>query len=119
MAIHSDQVSRYGGQPGIRDMGLLESAMAQPQASFGGDLLHKDLFEMAGSYAFHIAQNHPFFDGNKRTALAAALVFLHMNEVRVRDPQSTLMGVMYDVAQGKIEKPRLAGILKDLASEHS
>ncbi len=68
--IHVDQIKRYGGRQGIRDFGLLESALAQPEASFGGEWLHRDVYEMAAAYAYHICQNHPFIDGNKRTALA-------------------------------------------------
>ena len=74
--IHGNQIELYGGQKGVRDIGLLQSALAQPEASFAGQWLHEDIFLMAAAYAFHICQNHPFFDGNKRTALASALVFL-------------------------------------------
>ena len=63
--IHRDQIERYGGHPGVRDMGLLQSAIAMPQASHGGKYLHADLFEMAAAYLFHIVQNHPFVDANK------------------------------------------------------
>lgn len=73
--IHRDQIQRYGGSSGIRDLGLLQSALAQPQAAFAGQFLHADLIEMAAAYLFHITQNHPFVDGNKRTGTAAALVF--------------------------------------------
>ena len=81
VAIHSDQIARYGGRAGIRDMALLESATAQPSAGFGGHYFHRDLHEMAAAYAFHLCQNHPFFDGNKRVAIASALVFLRMNDI--------------------------------------
>lgn len=63
---HMSLIERYGGSAGLRDVGLLHSAIAMPQASFGGEFLHKDVFEMASAYLFHIVQNHPFFDGNKR-----------------------------------------------------
>jgi death-on-curing protein len=69
--IHSDQIRRYGGKGGTRDINLLSSATAMPYASFSGDFLHKDIYEMAAAYAFHICRNHPFIDGNKMTALAA------------------------------------------------
>ena len=114
VVIHSDQISRYGGEAGIRDMGLLESAIAQPQASFSGQWLHTDIRSMAAAYAFHISQNHPFFDGNKRAALASALVFLRMHGSRIRDPKSTLIDVMYQVAKGEIDKAKLAEALKKL-----
>ncbi len=73
--IHDDQIARYGGARGIRDLGLLESALAQPQTMFGGAFLHTDLFDMAAAYFFHIIQNHPLMDGNKRVGAVTALVF--------------------------------------------
>ena len=68
--LHRLQLEMYGGSDGIRDLGLLESAVMMPQASFGGEYVHSGVFEMAAAYAFHIAENQPFVDGNKRTALA-------------------------------------------------
>lgn len=73
LEIQRVQTERYGGDLALRDRGLLKSALAQPEASFGGDFLHPTLFAMAAAYAFHIAENQPFVDGNKRTGLAAAL----------------------------------------------
>ena len=67
--VHADQVKRYGGHDGVRDFGLLESALAQPEASFTGEWLHRGLYDMAAAYAYHLCQNHPFIDGKKRTAL--------------------------------------------------
>jgi len=64
LALHEAQMERFGGADGVRDQGLLESAVAQPQASFGGQYVHADLFTMAAAYAFHIAENQPFVDGN-------------------------------------------------------
>lgn len=63
LEIHRDQIERYGGVLGARDIGLLQSAIAQPCATFAGNYLHADLFEMAAAYLFHIARNHPFIDG--------------------------------------------------------
>jgi len=83
LEIHLDQIERYGGKPGIRDAGLLQSALAMPSAGFGDRYLHEDLFEMAAAYLFHIARNHPFVDGNKRVGVVAALVFLAMNGVEI------------------------------------
>ena len=67
LEIHRDQIERYGGAAGIRDLGLLQSALAQPSATFGGQYLHADLHEMAAAYLYHLVQNHPFLDGNKST----------------------------------------------------
>ena len=83
LEIHRDQIERYGGQAGIRDLGLLQSALAMPAAGFGGRYLHEDLLEMAAVYLFHIARNHPFVDGNKRTGAVAALVFLSLNDIEI------------------------------------
>ena len=69
---HRGLIERYGGEEGLRDAGLLQSAIAQPRAMFGGEFLHKDLFEMAAAYLFHVVQNHAFLDGNKRTGAACA-----------------------------------------------
>ena len=112
--IHVDQVERYGGQAGIRDQGLLQSALAMPGASFGGEYLHRDLYEMAAAYAFHLCQNHPFVDGYKRTGLASALVFLELNGISIDDPDGLLYQAMIDVASGSLEKLALAEILRAL-----
>lgn len=110
--IHRDQVERYGGHAGIRDMGLLQSAVAMPQASFGGHFLHADLFEMAAAYLFHIVQNHPFLDGNKRAGAAAALVFLEMNAVKVKITNEAVVATVLDTAQGKLGKAAVAEFLR-------
>ena len=107
-----DQVRRYGGEYGILDLSLLSSALAMPAATFGGKYLHADLFEQAAAYAFHICQNHPFLDGNKRTALASALVFLDLNGYEVQDPDGRLYKLMIGVAQGRKLKPEIASFLK-------
>jgi death on curing protein len=73
---HEIQIARFGGMGGIRDEGLLESALAQPEATFNGELLHSTIHDQAAAYLYHIAKNHPFVDGNKRTAFAAMDVFL-------------------------------------------
>lgn len=115
--VHMDQVKRYGGHPGIRDIGLLLSALAMPQASFGGEFLHRDIFEAAAAYAFHICSNHQFIDGNKRTALACALVFLELNAIEMRDPDGMLYVAMIDVASGGLSKQQLADILRGLSAD--
>ncbi len=112
--IHTNQIELYGGQKGVRDMGLLQSALAQPDASFAGQWLHENIFLMAAAYAFHICQNHPFYDGNKRTALASALVFLEMNGISIDDPQSELLEVILNMAKGKLNKQQFAQVLRRL-----
>jgi death on curing protein len=113
--IHSDQVERYGGQKGVRDMNLLSSALAMPQASFEGTFLHPTLFDMAAAYAHHLSQNHPFVDGNKRTGLAASLVFLELNGVTLSDPKGRLYDATMAMAAGELKKHELATIFSRLA----
>ena len=108
LSVHADQVSLYGGDSGIRDQRLLESAIAQPKASFGGHRLHGDAFDMAAAYLFHIVQNHPFIDGNKRAGAMAALVFLAYNDVRIKAPAGALYEVTMGVANGRLGKQEVA-----------
>src|SRR3989337_2516901 len=84
--IHREMITRYSGGAGIRDMGLLQSAVAMPQATFGGQFLHADLYEMGAAYLFHIVQNHPFVDGNKRVGAMTTFTFLKLNGLTLRSP---------------------------------
>jgi death-on-curing protein len=118
LLIHEEQLPRYGGSRGIRDRGLLESAVATPRATAGGEFTHEDLFAMAAAYAFHIAQNQPFIDGNKRTGLLAALVFLDLNGMVLNDPAGKLYDAMIAVAERRLDKPGLAALLRDLVEAH-
>ena len=115
--IHRNQIELYGGDLGLRDLKLLQSAIAQPEATFGGDWLHTDLFQMASAYAFHLANNHPFIDGNKRVALASALVFLELNDASLMDPSDKLYDAMMKVASGKMKKEALAELFRTLLRE--
>ena len=81
LAIHEEVLSAHGGGTGLRDRGLLESAVAAPQASFGGEPLISDPVEIAAAYLFYLCSNHPFVDGNKRVGLASCLVFLEINSL--------------------------------------
>jgi len=112
LEIHHDQITRYGGTEGIRDLGLLQSALSMPQAGAGNQYFHADLFEMAAAYLFHIVRNHPFVDGNKRTGVTAALVFLEMNGIEVRASDETLVQTVLAVAEGKLQKGALAGFFR-------
>ncbi len=112
LALHDDQIHRYGGARGVRDLGLLSSALAMPQATFGGELLHQSLFEMAAAYLFHVARNHPFVDGNKRAALAAALVFLWLNDGRIEAAEDELTDLVLEVAAGRVSKAEAAVFFK-------
>jgi len=112
--IHCNQMKLYGRLPGIRDINLLSSAIAMPHASFHGEYLHNDIYEMAAAYAFHIGKNHPFIDGNKRTALVSALVFLELNGISISDSQGKLYDAMLDLSTGKLNKSEFASILRKL-----
>jgi len=115
LEIHDDQINRYGGASGIRDLGLLESALAQPQTVFGKVFLHSDLFEMAAAYFFHIIQNHPFMDGNKRVGAVAALVFLEINNKAVIMTSDELESQVLSVAQGLTDKTASAKFFREHA----
>ena len=112
LEIHHDQITRYGGTEGIRDLGLLQSALSMPQAGAGNQYFHADLFEMAAAYLFHIVRNHPFVDGNKRTGVTAALVFLEMNGIQIRASDKALVQTVLAVAEGKLQKGALAGFFR-------
>ncbi len=115
LEIHDDQIKRYGGSPGIRDAGLLESALAMPAACFDGRYLHADLFEMAAAYLFHIAKNHPFVDGNKRVGAVAALVFLALNDIEIDADEDAFEQAVLAVAEGRWDKTAIANFLRDNA----
>ena len=108
-AIHAEVIAAHGGQPGIRDRALLESAVAAPRASHGGRPLLTDVIEVAAAYLFYVSRNHPFVDGNKRTSLAACLVFLQANG---RLPKANLPkdrvadweALAWDVAASRIDR---------------
>ncbi len=114
--IHARQMERYGGVSGIRDVGLLESAVAQPQATFQGQFVHADLFAMAAAYLFHIVRNHPFVDGNKRTGLLSALVFLDINGVAIDRESEALYGLTLAVAEGRADKDEVEKVLREVAA---
>lgn len=112
LALHADQIERYGGAPGVRDVALLESAVAAPRATFDGRLLHATVPEMAAAYLFHLAQNHPFVDGNKRAALAAAIAFLGLNGLWLEVDPDVLVETVLGVARGEVTKAGLAEFLR-------
>jgi death on curing protein len=115
LEIHRVQLERWGGADGTRDLGAIESAIAQPQATFDGEYLHGDLFAMAAAYAFHVAEAQAFVDGNKRTGLDVALTFLVLNGVRIPEQEDVLYVAMIEIAERKMTKPQLANLLRELA----
>ena len=115
LLIHEEQLARYGGSAGLRDQGLLESALGMPRATFGGQFVHEDLFAMAAAYAFHIAENQAFVDGNKRTGVLAAVVFLELNGYVVEEPPSRFYESMIAIAERRLDKAGLAETLRQLS----
>jgi len=112
VAIHRDQIERYGGSLGVRDWGLLQSAVAMPAAAFGGHYLHSDLYEMAAAYLFHLVQNHPFIDGNKRVGAVAADVFLALNGLLLTASDDDYAELVLSVARGETSKSAAAEFLR-------
>jgi death-on-curing protein len=108
LLIHADQIRRYGGSHGVRDLGRLSAALAMPEASFGGVYLHPSLAEMAAAYLYHIARNHPFLDGNKRAALATALAFVWLDDRRLEAGEDELTDLVVGVAAGRVAKAEAA-----------
>lgn len=110
--IHRDQLARHGGPEGVRDWGLLQSAVAMPAAGYGGQFLHGDLCEMAAAYLFHIVRVHPFVDGNKRVGAVAAYVFLALNNVRLTADPMSYADLVLGVARGQTPKSAVAEFLR-------
>ncbi|MBW4613876.1 MAG: type II toxin-antitoxin system death-on-curing family toxin [Desmonostoc vinosum HA7617-LM4] len=112
LAIHADQISSFGGSHGVRDEGLLESALAQPQATFAGELLHATMHEQAAAYLYHLAMNHPFIDGNKRTAFAVMDTFIRLNGYSLNLTDEQAYDLVMQIAQGQMNKLELADYLE-------
>jgi death-on-curing protein len=113
LALHAESIRRFGGSAGLRDAGMLESALAMPRASMFEQLLHPTLHEQAAAYLFHLVKNHPFVDGNKRTGLAAALTFLGMNGHWVKSTSPELAQLVLDVIEKGTSKAEVAVFFRD------
>ena len=111
--IHDDQIASFGGSYGIRDEKLLDSAIAQPKITFSGQLLHPTIEDQASAYLFHIAKNHPFIDGNKRTAFRVMLTFLLINNYQLNCSKNDAYNLVIDVATGKLNKEEIASFLRE------
>jgi death-on-curing protein len=115
-AIHREVLEAHGGSPGLRDLALLESAIAAPQATMMGEQLFSDPIELAAAYLFYLCRNHPFIDGNKRVALATCLVFLSENNFL---PDETLDADVWEelvlqVASSQFDRDQTAVRLRKL-----
>jgi len=117
LTIHTDLLQRYGGEFGIRDVGLLDSALAQPKMVFSGRYVHKTLFDKATAYGFHVCKNHPFIDGNKRIAFVLMDIFLQKNGWEITSPEEEAYRMMMDLASGKLPKIQLSSWLKSHSSK--
>ena len=117
LEIHAAQAERFGGDTGLRDAGLLDSAIVQPMMTFGGQFVHEDLPAMAAAYLFHIVSNHPFVDGNKCTGYLAALVFLEINGVELAcdSDELYLYELTLGVARGDANKGMVVNFFLELA----
>ena len=106
-AIHDDQIRLYGGMYGVRDFLALDSALHMPQAQFRGQFLHPTIFHMAAAYGFHLSQNHPFIDGNKRTAGMVMFTFFQFNGLSPIVTEADYYTVIMAVASGQMGKEQL------------
>lgn len=111
--IHADLISSFGGTPGIRDEGLLESAISQPKATFGNQFLHPTIHEQAAAYLYHITMNHPFIDGNKRTAFAVMDTFIRLNGYFLNLTNAQAYNLVIRLTQRQMSKTELTNYLKE------
>jgi death-on-curing protein len=111
LSLHLEQLAEHGGGHGVRDEGLFESAMARPEnrAAYG----EPDAASLAANYAFGIARNHPFIDGNKRTALVVSELFLAKNGLRVDSGDAEMLAIFLDLAAGELTEDELAGWFRE------
>jgi len=107
LEIHRRVIEEFGGDPGLRDRGLLESAVAMPQSTFGGADLHGNLAEKAAAYHFHLCANHPFMDGNIRVAVAAAELFLQINGCELSASDHEIEELTQGLAAGRLSKEQV------------
>jgi death-on-curing protein len=116
LEIHGEAIAQFGGSPGLRDRALLESAIAAPQASFGGVSPFGDTVDVAAAYLFYLCSNHPFIDGNKRAALGACLVFLQLNGYTPAPDSDDWETLTLVVAAGGLSRDEVTATLRKLVS---
>jgi death on curing protein len=113
LALHKLQIDQFGGSHGVRDEGLLLSALAQPESGLGEEYFHKDLHSMAAAYLFHLVKNHAFQDGNKRIAALTAAVFLQVNGLTVVAEEEEFEKLVLDAAQSLVTKEQIANFFRN------
>ncbi len=114
--IHAEAIAQFGGSDGLRDRALLESAIAAPQASFGGVSPFSDTVDVAAGYLFYLCSNHPFIDGNKRAALGACLIFLQLNGYTPAPDSDDWETLTLAVAAGALSRDEVTAKLRTLLS---
>ena len=112
--IHAEAIARFGGSDGVRDSALLESAVAAPQASFGGRSPYRDLTEVAAAYLYYLCRNHPFIDGNKRAALGSCIVFIRLNGIEPKPDGPEWEELILAIASGKLDREQATIRLREL-----
>ena len=117
LLIHNRMIENFGGDTGLRDRGLLESAVAMPQSTFGGDDLHPGLAGKAAAYHFHLCSNHPFVDGNKRVAVAVSEVFLLVNGYELLAKDDKIEALTRGVAEGQLSKDQVIAFFDEFLSD--
>jgi len=111
--IHDQAVKRFGGSFGVRDLGLIESAIGRPQATFGSQYLYENIFDMAGALLQSLLKNHPFVDGNKRTALTSAGMFLKLNGYKLENSHQEEVEFAVTVDNKNLSIEQISGWLKE------
>jgi death-on-curing protein len=112
--IHAEALKQFGGLDGVRDENLLASAVLAPQSTFGGNSPYADVIEIAAAYLFYLCRNHPFLDGNKRTAMMAAIVFLRLNGIESAPDSADWENLLLDVAASKLDRDATTRRLREL-----
>lgn len=112
--IHAEAIARFGGSAGVRDTALMESAVAAPQASFGGRSPYQDLAEVAAAYLYYLCRNHPFIDGNKRAALGSCIVFFRLNGIEPKPDGPEWEELVLAIAAGNLDREKATLRLREL-----
>jgi death on curing protein len=112
--VHAEALARFGGSDGVRDSALLESAVAAPQASFGGRSPYQDLTEVAAAYLYYLCRNHPFIDGNNRAALGSCIVFLRLNGIEPKPDGPEWEELVLAIASGNLDREHATMMLRAL-----
>ena len=118
LALHEELIQHYGGSSGLRDAGLLEAALAMPQAGFGGQYFHEFPHEMGSAYLFHLVRNHAFIDGNKRVALACAILFFKINRIPYSITEEEAVELTYKSASGQMDKGAVTEFFRQHIKSH-